>query len=162
LSYRRRSPAPVWGRGGTHREGFEPPTDYLEGSCSGPLSYRRVVSRCAVFSWLPWPFSSALKTQHSFLSTSPHAPGRGRTCNPPVKSRQLCPLSYECGDSVLPLMRRGGLDPPTSRLSAGCSASELTAREWWLRFVFGGFEVKATPRHPTSNPQITNLKPPDQ
>src|SRR4051812_19842129 len=25
-------------------------------------------------------------------------------------------------------MRRGGLDPPPSRLSAGCSASELTAR----------------------------------
>ena len=26
-------------------------------------------------------------------------------------------------------VRRGGLDPPTSRLSGGCSASELTARK---------------------------------
>src|SRR5688572_8495849 len=27
---------------GMHREGFEPPTDSLEESCSAPLSYRRV------------------------------------------------------------------------------------------------------------------------
>jgi hypothetical protein len=29
------------------------------------------------------------RTQYAALNTS-HAPGRGRTCNPPVKSRQLC------------------------------------------------------------------------
>lgn len=39
--------------------------------------------------------------------------------------RNSVQLSYQCDSGI---MRREGLEPPTSRLSAGCSASELTAR----------------------------------
>lgn len=55
--------------------------------------------------------------------------------------RSSVQLSYQCvcfigtgykpmsrGSVVLPSVRRGVLDSPASRLSAGCSASELTAR----------------------------------
>lgn len=55
-------------------------------------------------------------------------------CGPaPCRSAtSSCPLSYQCVNSVTRArfpMRRGVLDAPTSRLSAGCSASELTARQ---------------------------------
>ena len=61
-----------------HREGFEPPADCLEDSCSsdraaGALS--SVSARCV-------PFSPVF-THNDLLS----APGRTRTCSPPLKRR---------------------------------------------------------------------------
>src|SRR5262245_34481660 len=80
-----------------HREGFEPTTGSLEESGSIHLSDRRdqVVNR----RFLAVAMASSpiiLPTAYCPLSS---APGRSRTCNPPLKRRRLCHLSYECNCS---------------------------------------------------------------
>ena len=57
------------------------------------------------------------------------APGGTRTPDPPLRSRQLCPLSYW---SIV--ATPAGLEPATSRVGAECSRpSELRGRAWRSR-----------------------------
>ena len=82
-----------------HREGFEPPTDCLEGSCSGPLSYR-----CDRFFA---PFPSRLAGVHEFHDVRPFS------------------LFTDCSvDSMHP----AGLEPATRRLRADSSPIKLRVR----------------------------------
>ena len=73
---------------GMHREGFEPPAVSLEGSRSKSVELPVPLYWAHRFLLLSMVCRPSFRVHHSAFGE--HAPGRDRTCNPPVKSRQLC------------------------------------------------------------------------
>ncbi len=131
-----------------------------EGRALVRLSYRNVLSfsgpsrirtcTCLVLGQVPLPVG--LLDRPCACSHS-NAPSRTRTCNPPVKSRRLCHLSYRCQ------MHREGLEPSADSLEESCSGSiELPVR-LFSAAPFSSRVHRITSMHPAGfEPATTRLR----
>jgi hypothetical protein len=75
-------------------------------------------------------------TKLGYWTVGLHAPSRNRTCNPPVKSRRLCQLSYQCAATWPGRHAPGGIRTP-SRLfrrqllvRSSCRCAVEPKRSW--------------------------------